>query len=115
MEMTPVKYTVKDGVTTFHYKFSDLRWFVREGLKNGNVGMILTNREGNIYTSKGFGTYSNPLYEKHTFCIVHCDLFGKMKSDDDMLIPPKPIEYGLSILKIPKDFKPVILKRRKKL
>jgi len=114
--MTPIKYTVKDGVTTFHYKFSDLRWFMGEGLKNGDVGMILTNREGTLLTFKGFGTFNSPMYKKHTFLIKHLEMFnGTMATDDQRLIPPKPIKYGFSTLVIPKNLKPIILKRTTRL
>ena len=107
--MIPYKYTVKDGVTTFHYKLSDLRWFMSEGLKNGNVGMVITNREGVLLTFKGFGTFNNPMYKKHTFCIKHLEwINGTMPTDDQRLIPPKPMVFTQSIV-MPRneEFKPL--------
>ncbi|KKL63996.1 hypothetical protein LCGC14_2169540 [marine sediment metagenome] len=90
--MTPIKYTVKNGVTTFHYKFSELRNFVRLGLLHGDVGMILVCREGGLITYKGFGTIENPRRTIHTFSIMHLPVLdGEMPTDEEILIPPKPL------------------------
>lgn len=89
--MTPIKFIIKDGVTTFHYKASELINFARLGFKDGNVGMILVRRKGKILTYKGFGTIENPNKYILTMSIVHLPLFdGKMLTDEERLIPPKP-------------------------
>ena len=88
--MTPNRFTVKNGITTFHYQISRLREFVSEGLKHGNVGMILVKREGELITYKGFGTIENPCNIIRTFCIQHCPTFsGDMPTDEERLIPPE--------------------------
>lgn len=89
--MTPIKFTVKNGVTTFHYKASELINFARLGFKDGDVGMILVRREGGILTYKGFGTIENPMTRIHTLSMMHCPPFdGKMLTDEQRLIPLKP-------------------------
>lgn len=89
--MTPIKFTVKNGVTRFHYKASELIDFVRRGKKDGNVGMILTKREGNMLTYRGFGTIENPFTYIGSLSINHFSHFdGDMPTDEQRLIPPKP-------------------------
>jgi hypothetical protein len=89
--MTPIKFTVKNGVTHFHYKTSELIDFVRRGKKDGNVGVILTKREGNILTYRGFGTIENPFTHIVSISLNHFPPFdGEMLTDEQRLIPPKP-------------------------
>jgi len=89
--MTPIKFTVKNGVTHFHYKASELIDFVRRGKKNGNVGVILTKRDGNMLTYRGFGTIENPFTYIVSISIKHFPPFdGEMPTDEQRLIPPKP-------------------------
>jgi hypothetical protein len=89
--MTPISYTVKNGITYFHYSYSDLKWFLTEGNKNGDVGMILTKRDGLTLYYRGFGVCSAPIKRPMTFIINHIPHFGDMPNDDQMLIPPKPL------------------------
>lgn len=99
--MTPNKFTVKNGITTFHYEISRLREFVSEGLKHGNVGMILVKRDGELITYKGFGTIENPRKIITTSYIQHCTSFsGEMPSDEERLIPPESMfkDYKLVFL-----------------
>ena len=89
--MTPIKFTVKNGVTHFHYKASELIRFARLGFKDGNVGMILVRRKGGMLTYKGFGTIENPSTSIFTLSMMHFPPFdGKMPTDEQRLIPPKP-------------------------
>lgn len=90
--MTPIKYTIKNGITTFHYNPADIIKFVRRGFKDGNVGMILVRREGYLITYKGFGTIENPVNHIHTMSIMHNTAFsGELFTDEQRLVPPKPI------------------------
>lgn len=87
--MTPLKFTIKDGVTYFHYNYSELREFVRLGKSNGNVGVILVKREKDFLTYKGFGSIENPFTSMVSITIRHIPSFdGKMLSDEERLIPP---------------------------
>jgi hypothetical protein len=89
--MTPIKFTIKNGETHFHYKPSEIIKFVREGKKEGNVGLILTRRRGKLLCYRGFGTYENPIKEIRTNLIYHFETWdGPMPSDKSRLIPPKP-------------------------
>ena len=90
--MTPIKFTIKNGVTHFHYKPSELFDFVRRGKRDGNVGIILTKREGNILTYRGFGTIENPFTNMVSVSMVHNPFFdNELCSDEKRLIKPKPI------------------------
>lgn len=90
--MTPIKYTVKNGITTFHYKPSKIINFVRQGFKDGNVGMLLVRREGYLITYKGFGTIENPANHIQSLSIMHNTQFsGEMLTDEQRLEPPKPL------------------------
>lgn len=87
--MIPISFTIKDNITIFHYKFSDLRIFVTEGKLRGNVGAILIKRSAQLITYKGFGTIENPYHSMVTISIYHNDLFdGKMPSDESRIIAP---------------------------
>jgi len=89
--MTPIRYSVKNGVTHFHYKASELIEFVRLGKKDGNVGVILTKRDGNMLTYRGFGTIENPFTHIVSISMMHFPTFdGEMPTDEQRLIPPKP-------------------------
>ncbi len=89
--MTPIKFTIKNGATHFHYKSSELFDFVRRGKKDGNVGVILTKRDGNVLTYRGFGTIENPFNYIATISIVHLPSFdGDMPTDEQRTIPQKP-------------------------
>jgi hypothetical protein len=91
--MTPVKYTIKDGVTHFHYNPSQLIDFVRRGKRDGNVGLILIKRKGKCITYKGFGTIENPRTELISITMMHHELFdGRLPSDDELISLPKTCE-----------------------
>ena len=87
----PIRFTVKDGETHFHYKTSDLMSFVRCGFRDGNVGMILTKRKGTMFTYRGFGTIESPSRDIFTMTISHCNLYdGNIPTDEQFLMPPDP-------------------------
>jgi len=89
--MTPISFTVKDGVTRFHYKFSELREWYSLGIKHGDVGMILWSRKDNLLTYKCFGTIEHPRESIITLSLIHHHMFdGEMPSDEQRLIEPKP-------------------------
>lgn len=73
--MQPISHTVKDGVVHFNYSFSDLRKFITEGRKSGNVGMRLVRREGNLLVYRGFGTIERPIHHLQTISIMYNPLF----------------------------------------
>ncbi len=90
--MTPVRYSIKEGITHFHYNYKDLIKFARDGFCEGNNGMILMRREGNLLMYRGFGTYASPCKVIRTFSIVYFEPFqGKMPTDDERLIPEETI------------------------
>lgn len=90
--MVPVSYSVKNNIVHYHYKASDLFDFVRRGKENGNVGLILTKRENNLLTYRGFGTIENPFTDIITLTIVHFPpIDGKLPTDEERLIPPKSL------------------------
>lgn len=88
--MKPCRYTIKNGITYFHYNTKDLFRFVRLGNEFGDVGFILTQRKGNILTYRGFGTYENPCKVIQTIDIQWLNSFdGEIPSDDDYVNPPQ--------------------------
>lgn len=90
--MTPTYFTISGEVTRFHYKFSELKNFVRNGKEYGNVGIILTKRVGKFFTYRGFGTIENPFTHTVTISMEHSDILdGEMPTDEQLLIPPKPL------------------------
>ena len=90
--MTPYKFTVKNGITHFHYKYKQLREFVKAGQEDGNVGWILTTREGLLVTYRGYGTIESPAHNIQSISLNHFEPFdGKMPTDEERLIPPKPM------------------------
>ena len=58
--MTPVRFTIKDGVEYFHYKFSDLREFVKYSYE-GCTGLLLISRDQKLNNYKGTGTFDKLL------------------------------------------------------
>ena len=92
--MRPVKFTVKNGITYFHYQFSELRKFVKRGLEYGDVGPILVKRAGNMLTYKGFGTIEHPNKEMQTLSIKHFEPFdGKMPTDEERIMVRKENQF----------------------
>jgi len=90
--MTPTHFTVSDGVTHFHYKFSELLRFYRRGKLHGDVGVILIKRIGKFFVYSGFGTIENPFTHTVTISMEHSDILdGEMPTDEQLLIPPKPL------------------------
>lgn len=88
--MRPCKYTVKHDKTIFHYTFTDLRKFLTLGLKEGNVGMILMEWDGNHDIYRGFGTIENPNTSLSTFTIMHYDAFDGKRPVPNEIVHPVP-------------------------
>lgn len=93
--MTPHKYTKDKESVLYHYKFSELRRFLTEGKKTGDVGLILISRDGDYYNYRGFGTIENP----HTW-ITTLGLIRNESIDgqinDDLIVNPEVKSYALS-------------------
>jgi hypothetical protein len=88
--MNPISFTKCGDTTYFHYRYSDLRRFVRDGKRDGNVGLILTKRNSKISTYRGFGTIENPFRYIATVSLMRNDVFdGPRPTDDEILSPPK--------------------------
>lgn len=68
--MRPISFTVENGITLFHHDEKKYKRFLRLGKRDGNVGLILKSRKGNILTCEGFGTIEHPCREMITFSIV---------------------------------------------
>lgn len=94
--MRPTRFTVSQGKTTFHYPFSFLREFISLGKKEGNVGIILIGRCGEMFSYKGFGTIDNPRTNMITFHMKHFALMsGPLPSDEEQLIEREsPFKYA---------------------
>ena len=93
--MTPTHYTIKDGVTTFHYPFSWWRYFVTRGKEVGDVGPILIKREETLMIYRMFGTIENPCTTPHKMSMKHHEIFdGPLPTDQEICTPPKPREKG---------------------
>ena len=86
--MKPIRFSIRSGVTHFHYKPSEIIEFVRMGKANGNVGMILTRREGIHFVYRGFGTIEHPRKVILTFSFPHVEQSeGKMPTDESLIQP----------------------------
>lgn len=93
--MKPIKYTTVDTNTTFHYKYHDIKKFLKRGFEYGDCGWILVRQKGTVLTYKGFGTIENPNRNLITINIKHIDLFdGKLKTPEE-IIHPKETDYAL--------------------
>jgi hypothetical protein len=90
--MTPIGFKIINGTTHFHYKATELIDFVRRGKRDGNVGLILMKRNGDLLTYKGFGTIENPSTHILSITISHCTPFdGDMPTDEQRLILSNPL------------------------
>lgn len=58
--MKPIEIREEGKVISYHYKYSDLKEFLRYGKEHGNNGWIITRREGDFTTHRGFGTIEAP-------------------------------------------------------
>lgn len=88
--MRAYKYTGKGSVTTFHYKYKELKEFIAWGKEHGDNGWILVSRDNKsqMATYKGFGTIENPIKEMITISVVHHELFdGKWESNEEIIHP----------------------------
>ncbi len=95
--MTPTKYTVKNGETTFHYTFSQLREFITEGKTYGGTGWAIVKRKGNWLLWVGYGNF-----ERRYFGSKHLEwINGTMLTDDQRLIPPKPMVFNHDCIIMP--------------
>jgi len=84
--MRPNRYSIREGVTHFHYTYQELHRFLEEGFMKGDVGMILVKREKDFFTYKGFGTIEAPSNGILTMTMKHLELFdGKMLTDDALV------------------------------
>lgn len=88
--MTPYKYSIKNGLTVFHYRYSELKEFVTRGKQFGDCGMILVKRKENMLVNKGYGTIENPNKSLLTFVQIHHEgFFGKLPTNDEIINPPE--------------------------
>lgn len=86
--MKPIGLRQKAGVTTFIYRFSDLREFINQGFKTGDVGTIIISRDRKgMIKHKGFGTIEHPVKTIMTITIKHNPFFDG-KWDPARMIAP---------------------------
>lgn len=100
--MVPIKYTLKDGVYTFHYKFSDLREYIK---RKGALIIISHDTNTNITTNRGYWNMfgCGPSDELYTYKTKRVEEFeGNGPFDPDSVINPKDIELGEWGLLMPK-------------
>ena len=107
--MVPVNYKKdNNGNIHFIYKFSDLKWFVKHGKKNGNVGFIITDyNNNNTVTRKGFGTIENPCKTKMIFTLKHLPEWDGGEFSIDKIMNPS--KYKKDIYKYLESYRMVIL------
>lgn len=74
--MIPIKWSVKNNTTIFHYTFSDMRKFIKEGKETGNNGIILIKRKGNLFIFKGFGDKHYPNKKLNEIKTLWISLWG---------------------------------------
>ena len=86
--MIPKTYTQKGELTTFHYRYQDLRLFIKQGKEFGNVGFIIVKKDGDLITYKGFGTIENPSTSLTTMSLVHFPPFDG-EFNPDAIVHPK--------------------------
>ena len=87
--MTPYKYTIKNGETTFHYTFSQLRAFITEGKTNGGTEWTVYKRNGNLVSFVGYGNFQRDYFHSKHLEFIN----GVMPTDDQRLLPPKPMVF----------------------
>ncbi len=93
--MTPINFSVKNGITHFHYKYSDLKYFVSRGNSHGDAGPVLVKREGTLLTYKSYGTIEHPSTHRHTISMKHHPVIdGELPSDQEICSPPKTRPFG---------------------
>lgn len=89
--MIPYKYYIKDGITHFKYHSKELKAWYKRGIEFGDCGLILIERDGDMFKYQAFGTIDNPSKSEKYITIKHFPpMDGKMKTDDEQLIKPKP-------------------------
>lgn len=91
--MTPTSSTTKKDIETFHYPYSKLKAWLKDGYENGNVGFLLVQRNFNLkyYLYKGFGTIENPSKFLKTMIIKHFELFDGPWATTEQILNPKPL------------------------
>lgn len=109
--MKPTKYTEEGKAIVFHYSYVDLKQFIKHGHEHGDNGWILTKKEGDLMTLRGFGTIENPLITLQTICYVRYTPFdGEFNLEAFMNPPPpEPLKGEMIILDLSKldtNFKP---------
>lgn len=107
--MTPYKYSKEyiDGLENvrYSYTYKELKQFLQYGFSEGNVGLLLVGRVGNILKYRGFGTIENPFKWLTSINMIHSvSLDGVL--DDDFFIKKKSTNfltsYSMIILDITK-------------
>lgn len=106
--MKPYKYTQRGSVTKFHYKYSELKDFIKEGKEHGANGMILIERENDVVIHRGFGVIDNLwTYIMTLEQVWNEPLFGKFPTNDEIINPPitsQPLSsYKILILDVTKN------------
>jgi len=98
--MTPYRYTTIEGTTYFHYKFSDLREFVKYAYE-GTAGALLWKRSVAWTSYKLSGTLEKPhpvkrMKDLHTMHLKPNPIFdGKYCTNQELITPPKEDEIPL--------------------
>ena len=84
--MKPISYTQYKNKIVFKYPFTELRKFVEQGRKEGNVGLILVGYKDNFNVYKGYGTIENPCTELRTVYFAHNVLFdGRRRTPEEVI------------------------------
>ena len=98
--MRYIKYTDKNNVRTYHYKYSDLKDFLKRGFEHGDCGFILISK--NLLTDailhRGFGTIEAPCTSIRKLTFFYNEKYDG-KIEDALTKEKSPVEsYRLTFL-----------------
>jgi len=106
--MKPINYTGNKENFILHYKFSDLRQFLKRGYEYGDVGYLFIKKENLFSIYKGFGTIGSPSKVLKTFSCVYNPIFnGEKELDPEKIVHPLKSKQSL----ISYDFKLINLSK----
>lgn len=88
--MKPIAYTLVQGGVIFHYKFKELREFLKRGREHGDVGWLLLEKINGFVIYRGFGTIENPIKELFTISMQYNAALDEEFSIEKIMHPDEP-------------------------
>jgi len=102
--MKATHYTIKNGVYTFHYSFSDWRQLINTCIAEQDIRWVLTKWDGKYKTSRSYD-YKNGRAFKFNYFIRHCEeLFGVFNPDHVVNPPEQKLFKNYGVL-LPKSYR----------